>query len=195
VLWLFTPVQLAVPPGRIVVYVTRSQHAGRPAHGVGWADTARRTAHVSTRLTHACARVGHRRGGIHFVSRLWAGRLAHVSDDATRNGSDSTDDSTDDTVDDTVDDTLHALAEARERLAEVPAEVVVLNHTMGLYELAAIHLSSTPPKLAEAALAIDAVACLVEGLGDRLGEEADTMRSALANIQMAFVQVRQTLEP
>ena len=78
-------------------------------------------------------------------------------------------------------------------LAEVPAEVVVLNHAMGLYELAAIHLSSTPPKLPEAALAIDAVACLVEGLGDRLGPDAATLRDALANIQMAFVQVRQTL--
>lgn len=113
-----------------------------------------------------------------------------MSDDATRSPSGA---GTGDTTDETVDDTLQALAEARQRLAEVPAQVVVLNHTMGLYELAAIHLSSTPPDLTEAALAIDAVACLVEGLGDRLGPDADTMRSALANIQMAFVQVRQTL--
>jgi hypothetical protein len=100
----------------------------------------------------------------------------------------------DDTVDDTIDATMAALDEARQRLAEVPAEVVVLNHAMGLYELAAIHLSATPPRLTDAALAIDAVACLVEGLGDRLGAEIDTLRSALANIQMAFVQVRQTVE-
>jgi len=50
-----------------------------------------------------------------------------------------------------------ALAEARQRLADVPPEVVVVNHVMGLYELAAIHLSAEPPRLAEAALAIDAV--------------------------------------
>ena len=58
------------------------------------------------------------------------------------------------------------------RLAEVPAEVVVANHVMGLYELAAIHLGAAPPDLGQAALAIDAVACLVEGLGDRLGPDA-----------------------
>ena len=61
---------------------------------------------------------------------------------------------------------------------------------MGLYELAAIHLSAEQPDLVSAALAIDAVACLVEGLGDRLGAEAATMRDALANIRMAFVEIK-----
>ena len=61
---------------------------------------------------------------------------------------------------------------------------------MGLYELGAIHLSSEPPKLTEAALAIDAVACLVDGLGDRLGPEVDTLRDALSQIRLAFVQVK-----
>lgn len=83
-----------------------------------------------------------------------------------------------------------ALAEARARLAQVPAEVVVVNHAMGLYELGAIHLSADPPRLAEAALAIDAVAALVEGLGERLGSEAPTLADALANIRLAFVQIK-----
>ena len=83
-----------------------------------------------------------------------------------------------------------ALDEARARLSDIPAEVVVVNHVMGLYELAAIHLSATPARLAEAALAIDAVACLVEGLGDRLGPEFDTLSAALGNIRLAFVQVK-----
>ena len=61
---------------------------------------------------------------------------------------------------------------------------------MGLYELAAIHLSNEPPDLQSAALAIDAVACLVEGLGDRLGPESRTLRDALANIRLAFVEVK-----
>lgn len=91
---------------------------------------------------------------------------------------------------DALADAEQAMAEARARLGEVPAEVVVTNHVMGLYELAAIHLSASPPNLGEAALAIDAVACLVDGLGDRLGEEAGTMRDALNNIRLAFVQVR-----
>ena len=61
---------------------------------------------------------------------------------------------------------------------------------MGLYELAAIHLSAQPVRLGDAVLAIDAMACLVEGLGDRLGAETPLMREALANIRLAFVQIK-----
>lgn len=86
-----------------------------------------------------------------------------------------------------------ALAETRQRLAEVPAEVVVVNHVMGLYELAAIHLSAQPPRLFEAALAIDSVACLVEGLEGRLGDEEATLKLALDNIRIAFVQIKDAL--
>ena len=89
-----------------------------------------------------------------------------------------------------LDEARDVLQEARRRLTEVPAEVVVANHVMGLYELAAIHLGAAPPDLRQAALAIDAVACLVEGLGDRIGPDAATMRDALANIRLAFVQIK-----
>ena len=41
---------------------------------------------------------------------------------------------------DALADAEAAMNEARARLAEVPAEVVITNHVMGLYELAAIHL-------------------------------------------------------
>ncbi len=82
------------------------------------------------------------------------------------------------------------LDETRRRIADAPANVVV-NHVMGLYELAAIHLSANPPRLDEAVLAIDAVACLVEGLGERLGEEYPTMRDALSNIQMGSCRLRE----
>ena len=91
---------------------------------------------------------------------------------------------------DALSDAEAAIDAARRRVAEVPAEVVVTNHVMGLYELAAIHLASEPPDLASAALAIDAVGCLVEGLGDRLGADVTTMRDALANIRMAFVEIK-----
>ena len=111
--------------------------------------------------------------------------------------SDETSDTEFDDIDDLDDDALDALAaaqremnEARSRLSEIPAEVVVTNHVMGLYELAAIHLSATPPDLRQSALAIDAVACLVDGLGARLGEDAPTMQDALGNIRLAFVQIK-----
>ncbi len=89
-----------------------------------------------------------------------------------------------------VEEAEAAMRDARERLAGIPAEVVVSNHVMGLYELAAIHLSAQPPSLAEAALAIDAVGCLVEGLGSRLGPESETLQQALSNIRLAFVQIK-----
>jgi hypothetical protein len=103
------------------------------------------------------------------------------------------DDDTMDRMADTVEEAQRAMAEARARLADVPAEVVITNHVMGLYELAAIHLSSTPADLVQSALAIDAVACLVDGLGDRLGDDASTMRDALNNIRLAFVQIKGAL--
>jgi len=103
-----------------------------------------------------------------------------MTDDA---GDDSNDEST------ALSDAQHALEDARRRIAEVPAQVVVVNHLMGLYELAAIHLSSVPPKLDDASLAIDGLAALVERLGDRLGDETATMRDALSNIQMVYVQM------
>lgn len=92
--------------------------------------------------------------------------------------------------DNTIPEELEAaLAESRERLAEVPAEIVVANHAMGLYELATIHLTAEPPRLDQAALAIDAVSCLVDGLGPRIGEAHETLAAALATIRLAYVQV------
>jgi hypothetical protein len=96
-----------------------------------------------------------------------------------------------DDISDELADIEQAMADARSRLLDVPAEVVVTNHVMGLYELAAIHLSADPPNLAAASLAIDAVGCLVDGLGDRLGDDATTMRDALANIRLAYVSLAQ----
>lgn len=104
---------------------------------------------------------------------------------------DATDDSTDNLDESTaLSDAQEALEDARRRIAEAPAQVVVVNHLMGLYELAAIHLSAVPPKLDDASLAIDALAALVDKLGDRLGDDIETMRDALANIQMVFVQMQ-----
>ena len=52
----------------------------------------------------------------------------------------------------------------RAQLANTPAEVVVANHCYGLFELAAIYLSHTPPMLFQARLAIDGLGALLEGL-------------------------------
>lgn len=86
------------------------------------------------------------------------------------------------------------MAELRDQLAGTPAEVVVANHAYGLFELAALHLSLDPPQLAEARLAIDALGYLVEGLGDRLGEPATELATALAQLRLAFVQVQAAVQ-
>ena len=80
------------------------------------------------------------------------------------------------------------LAAARERLAAAPAEVVVANHVMGLYELGAIHLTAEPPNPEAARLAIDAMGVLVEGLTGRLGDTEQALREALGSLRMAYVQ-------
>ena len=118
-------------------------------------------------------------GGNEFPT--WAISVAQVNQDPTQQPTE---------IDPESDEALAALAETRQRIAEVPASIVVVNHVMGLYELAAIHLSAEPPRLEEAALAIDAVACIVEGLGTRLGDEHKTLHDALANIRLAFVQIK-----
>ena len=86
------------------------------------------------------------------------------------------------------------MSAARQRVLEAPPEVVVANHAMGLYELAAIHLSEEQPDLAAARLAIDAMGQLVDGLQGRLGEAEATLRDALGQLRMAFVQVSQAAE-
>ena len=79
--------------------------------------------------------------------------------------------------------------EVRRQLASVPASVVIANHAMGMYELAAIHLSSEPPNFVEAQVAIDAMAAVIEGLRGRLGENEPTLIDALSQLRMAYVQL------
>ena len=81
------------------------------------------------------------------------------------------------------------LAAMQEELAQTPAAVVVANHAVGLFQLAAIHLNRRPPNLEEGRLAIDAMAALVEGLHGRLGDEEEALRDALTQVRMAFVSL------
>jgi hypothetical protein len=80
--------------------------------------------------------------------------------------------------------------EAMQReLASAPVEVVVANHCYGLFELAAVYLSQVPPLLPQSRLAIDALACLVDGLKGRLGEAEGPLKDGLSQLQLAYVQI------
>jgi hypothetical protein len=88
-----------------------------------------------------------------------------------------------------------ALAEAR-RVLQTPVIEHIGGHAMAMFELAALHLEreaatggEEKPDLAEAALAIDAMAALVEGLGDKLQPYKAQLESALNQLRMAYVQL------
>jgi hypothetical protein len=81
------------------------------------------------------------------------------------------------------------MLELERELAGAPAEDVIANHCYGMFQLAALHLGQSPPKLEAARLAIDAFAAVVETLGERLGPATGTLRDGLAQIRLAYVQI------
>ena len=91
------------------------------------------------------------------------------------------------------------MRELHDRLAATPVADVIVNHAIGIWQLALVHLgvvtppdeqgSRPAPDLASAGLAIDALAALVDGLTDRLGEGEEMLRDALAQVQMLFVEI------
>ena len=82
------------------------------------------------------------------------------------------------------------MAELREQLAHTPVEGIVAQMAYQLFEVGALHLSLQPPQFTQAQVAIDALAALVEGLGEALGEHAAPLRDGLSQIRMAFVQIK-----
>lgn len=84
----------------------------------------------------------------------------------------------------------HEMADVRAQLLAAPAAVVVANHAMGLYELAAIHLTASEPKLEQASLAIDALEAITQGLAGRLGEAEPTLTEGLMQLKAAYLDVR-----
>jgi hypothetical protein len=77
----------------------------------------------------------------------------------------------------------------RAQLANTPADVVVANHCYGLFELAAIYLSQTPPMLFQARLPIDALGYLLDGLKGRLGEAEAALHDSLAQLRLVYVRL------
>jgi len=87
------------------------------------------------------------------------------------------------------------LEELHDQLARTPAAQVVANHAFGLFELAALHLALKPPQLQEARLAIDALGALVEGMAGRLSEFEPQLLDGLAQLRIAYVQIKSTNSP
>jgi hypothetical protein len=94
---------------------------------------------------------------------------------------------------------LEAIREVQAQIRATPAIDVIANHAVQLFELAVVYLgvASPPdaqgrvpaPDLAQAGVAIDAMTALVDGLGARFGVHEQTLRDALSQIQMLYVQI------
>ena len=87
------------------------------------------------------------------------------------------------------------LQQMQAELAAVPAAAVIANHTIGLFQLAAVHLQAVPPNLPDAQVSIDAMAAIVDGCRGRLGPDESTLVDALSQIRLAFVQVAGAVGP
>jgi hypothetical protein len=85
---------------------------------------------------------------------------------------------------------IKEMAQVQQQIAQTPASQLIANHAMGMYELAAIKLSTEPPSFAEAQLAIDAMAAVLDAVGKRLGDDLMPLRQGLDNLQLAFVELK-----
>jgi hypothetical protein len=92
-----------------------------------------------------------------------------------------------------MDEELQAeLRAMQEQMVRTPAPIVVANHCIGLVELAALHLGQDPPNLADAQVAIDALAGILDAVGSRMGENGPPLRQALNQMRMAFIEAKST---
>ena len=78
------------------------------------------------------------------------------------------------------------------RLAATPVELIVAQFAVQLQELGVLHLGIAQERvesLGQAALAIDALGALVEGLGERLAPNDEPLRQVLSQLRLAYVEV------
>lgn len=78
------------------------------------------------------------------------------------------------------------------RLAETPVEAIVTQFAVELQEIAVLHLglaAERPESLAQASIAVDAMAAIVDALGDRFGPNAEPLRQAVQALQLGYVEV------
>lgn len=95
----------------------------------------------------------------------------------------------DEDSDPTAQEAADTLQQLREELAGSDPALVIANHCYGLFELAAVYLSTNPPKLPDAQLAIDALAGLFDATRGRLKEAEAELEEALSQLRLAYVQI------
>jgi len=89
---------------------------------------------------------------------------------------------------------LVEMMRVRQEAASVPASEVLAGHLRQFFDYVVIYLQAEPPAFAEAATMIEAMRTLLDGVGDRLGDNGPWLREALGQAQMVFVQVKNAAE-
>jgi hypothetical protein len=89
---------------------------------------------------------------------------------------------------------LAEMMRVRREVAATPASEMLANYLMRFFDLATIYLETEPPAFGEAATVIEAFRAVLDGLDDRLGDHQPMLTEALGQLQMVFVQVKQTTE-
>ncbi len=89
---------------------------------------------------------------------------------------------------------LADMMQVRREVAATPAAEMLTNYLMRFFDLATIYLQSDPPAFADSATVIEAFRCVLDGVGDRLGENEPLLREALGQAQMVFVQVKNSTD-
>jgi hypothetical protein len=121
------------------------------------------------------------------VSTIWTPSGEHSPDEQPGSGGEEVGAPSDAAV-------AEELRRVRAELAATPVIDLIANHAVGLWQLAVLHLvpeEGEEPRLEDASLAIDALAALVEDLGDRLGVHAEPLRDALSQLRLAFVSIQE----
>jgi hypothetical protein len=101
---------------------------------------------------------------------------------------------------------LEAMGRLHDQLRATPAIDVVANHVVQLFQLALVYLgagvggsdeaSGAPvADLVQASIVIDTMAAIVDGLGPRLGDHEQTLRDALTQLQLLWVEIADESNP
>ena len=73
-------------------------------------------------------------------------------------------------------------------LRTTPVTDILANQLFVLFQIAAMYLGESPARLADAQLVIDVASAVISSGADRLGEHSDIYKSALSELQQAFVR-------
>jgi hypothetical protein len=130
------------------------------------------------------------------VSTIWTPSGEYRPDDPPK----PAEPETSETAETVTPEELEALRRLHEQLRATPAVDVVANHVVQLFQLALVYLgagaapeeaatAAPAADLVQASIVIDTMAAIVDGLGPRLGDHEQTLRDALTQLQLLWVEI------